>query len=52
MNQVKTKKLGFRNFWRFVTRALTLDREIGISTFFEHCLVFATFKRLPVGLES
>ena len=31
---------------------LPLDSDIRIFTFFEHCLVFAIFKSLPVGFGS
>ena len=31
---------------------LPLDSDISIFTFFEHCLVFAIFKSLPVGFGS
>ena len=49
MNQVKTKKLGFRIFCRVVTPALTLRNEMHISTFFEYYLGFAIFMPLLVG---
>ena len=49
MNQVKSKKLGFRIFCRIVTPALTLRSEIHISAFFEYYLGFAIFMSLLVG---
>ena len=50
LNQVKTKKLCFRYFCRFVTHALTLRPQN--TLFFEHCLVYAIFKPLSVGFGS
>ena len=47
VNQVKTKKLCFWYFCRFVTSALTLG-----SPFLEHCSVFSVFMPLRIGLES
>ena len=52
MNQVKTKKLYFGYFYVCAINTLTLDREIHIFKFFEHCLVFAIFQPLPVGSGS
>ena len=47
-DKVKTKKLCFGFFCRFMTSALTLSREIRMFAFFKQCSVFAIFKPLPV----
>ena len=53
MNQITTKKTCFGYFCWSVTLALTLRPRIDrVYTSFEHSLVFAIFKPLPVGFRS
>ena len=53
VNKSKTKKkmiLGI--FANLLPELSRVGREICISTFFEHCLVFASFKPIPRGFGS
>ena len=52
MDQVKTKKLYFGYFFRFLTSALTLRPPNTYIYIFKHCLVMAIFKPLLVGCRS